>query len=133
VHYLLDTNICIYIGKHPDGFPAARLAALPAGEAGMSVISYLELAYGAWNSERRESNLASIDQLRGVIPVVPLDIDAAAHFGRIRVELQRRGCLIGPYDLMIAAHALSLDLILVTNNTREFERIEGLRLENWAA
>jgi tRNA(fMet)-specific endonuclease VapC len=133
VRYLLDTNICIYIGKHPAGPPAVRLAALPAGDVGMSIVSYLELVYGAWNSERREANLANAERIRRAIPVLPLNVAAAGHFGRIRVDLERKGRPIGPYDLMIAAHALSLDLILVTNNTREFARIEGLRLENWAA
>jgi tRNA(fMet)-specific endonuclease VapC len=133
VRYLLDTNICIYISKYPTGPAAAKLAALPAGHARMSVISYLELVYGASKSTRRQQTLATIEQIREAIPAMPLDLDVAYHFGRIRADLERQGTPIGSYDLMIAAHALSLDLILVTNNTREFARIGGLRLENWAA
>ena len=98
----------------------------------MSIITYLELVYGAWNSQRTEANLAIIDQLRLIIPVQPLDVAVATHYGRLRTELERKGRPIGGYDLLIAAHALSLGLTLVTNNVREFARVEGLRLANWA-
>jgi len=98
----------------------------------MSVVTYLELVYVAWKSQRVEANLATIEQLRLLIPVQPLDAAAAKHYGRLRASLEREGASIGSYDLLIAAHALSLDLTLVTNNLREFERVEGLRLENWA-
>ena len=133
MRYLLDTDICVYIMKDRPLPVRARMAKLHKTEAGMSVVSYLELSYGAWKSVRREDNLKKIEELRELISVLPLDLDVAHHFGRIRADLERQGTPIGSYDLMIAAHALSLDLTLVTNNTREFARIEGLRLENWAA
>lgn len=99
----------------------------------MSVITYLELVYGACKSERHAENLAVIEQLRGIIPVQPLDDSVAKHYGLLRTALERRGSPIGPYDLIIAAHALSRGLTLVTNNVKEFSRVDGLRLENWAA
>jgi len=98
----------------------------------MSVVTYLELVYGAWRSEQVETNLARLEQLRHLIPVQSLGADVGRYYGRLRAELERKGVPIGAYDLMIAAHALSLGLTLVTNNVREFARVDGLRLDNWA-
>jgi tRNA(fMet)-specific endonuclease VapC len=98
----------------------------------MSIVTYLELVYGAWKSQQAAANLARLEELRGIVPVQPLEVDAARDYARIRTDLEKRGSPIGAYDLLIAAHALSLGLILVTNNVREFARIQGLRLENWA-
>ena len=98
----------------------------------MSIVTYCELVYGAWKSQRVEANLAKIEQLRFLIPVEPLETGAATHYGRLRSKLERIGSPIGAYDLLIAAHALSLGLILVTRNVREFARVRGLRVENWA-
>ena len=98
----------------------------------MSAVTYLELVYGAWKSERSQQNLRVIQELRRLIPVLPLDATVAESYGPISTNLERWGKVIGSYDLMIAAHAVSLDLILVTNNTREFQRVKGLRIENWA-
>jgi tRNA(fMet)-specific endonuclease VapC len=98
----------------------------------MSVVTYLELVYGAWKSQQVEANLAKIEQLRRLIPAQPLDADVAKHYGRLRADLEKKGVPIGAYDLLIAAHALTLGLTLVTNNLREFARVEGLRLDNWA-
>jgi tRNA(fMet)-specific endonuclease VapC len=95
-------------------------------------VTYLELVYGAWKSQHVERNLAKIEQLRLLIPVQSLDPDVARHYGRLRAELEKKGAPIGAYDLLIAAHALSLGLTLVTNNVREFGRVEGLHLDNWA-
>lgn len=97
----------------------------------MSVITYSELLYGAWKSQSVEANLAIIDRLRSLIPVLPADSDMAEHYGRLRAALEKKGRPIGAYDMLIAAHALSRRLILVTNNAGEFSRVEGLRLENW--
>jgi tRNA(fMet)-specific endonuclease VapC len=132
MQYLLDTNICIYIAKRKPAGVLTRFERLWPGDVGMSIITYLELVYGAWNSQRAEANLAIIDQLRLIIPVQPLDVAIATHYGRLRTELKKKGRPIGSYDLIIAAHALSLGLTLVTNNVREFSRVEGLRLDNWA-
>ena len=132
MRYLLDTNICIYIAKRKPPSVHSRFARLRPGDVGMSVVTYLELVYGAHKSQHPQDNLARIEELERLIPAQPLAPDAAAHYGTLRVELERKGSPIGAYDMLIAAHALSLDLVLVTNNTREFSRIQGLRLENWA-
>jgi len=132
VRYLLDTNICIYIAKRKPSGVLARLQQLRLGDIGMSVVTYLELVCGAWRSEQVETNLARLEQLRHLIPVQSLGADVGRYYGRLRAELERKGVPIGAYDLMIAAHALSLGLTLVTNNVREFARVDGLRLDNWA-
>ena len=98
----------------------------------MSVVTYLELIYGAHKSQQVEANVARIRQLSDLIPVQALDAAAATHYGKLRAGLEKSGSLIGAYDLLIAAHALALQLTLVTNNLREFRRVPGLRLENWA-
>jgi tRNA(fMet)-specific endonuclease VapC len=131
VVYLLDTNICIYIANRQPSAVVSRLEDLRPGDVGMSIVTYLELVNGAWKSRRKQDNLAKVQELSRLIPVQPLDTAVADHYGRIRSELERRGSPIGAYDLLIAAHALSLDLTLVTNNLREFARISGLRVENW--
>jgi tRNA(fMet)-specific endonuclease VapC len=133
VQYLLDTDICIYIAKQKPAQVLTRFGRLRPGDVGMSVITYLELVYGACKSERAEANLAKIEELRLIIPALSLDTAVANHYGRLRTELERKGSPIGGYDMLIAAHALSLGLTLVTNNVREFSRVEGLRLDNWAA
>ena len=102
------------------------------GDVGISVVTYFELTYGAWNSQHVERNLESLEELRRVIPVVSLSTDSASAYGRVRKQLERAGMTSGGYDLMIAAHALSLGVTLVTNSIREFSRVEGLTLENWA-
>jgi tRNA(fMet)-specific endonuclease VapC len=133
MRYLLDTNICIYIAKQKPPGVLARLQRLKAGDVGMSVITHLELSYGAWKSQQRESNLQRIQALERLIPVLPLDVGTGKHYGNVRTVLERKGTPIGAYDLLIAAHALSLGLILVTNNLREFRRVPQLMVENWAA
>jgi tRNA(fMet)-specific endonuclease VapC len=132
MRYLLDTNICIYIAKQKPQGVLARLHQLRPGDVGMSIITYLELVYGAWKSRRREANLLRIQELERVIPVLPLDASTGQHYGRIRAELERKGSPIGAYDMLIAAHALALGLTLVTNNAREFRRVPQLVVENWA-
>jgi tRNA(fMet)-specific endonuclease VapC len=97
----------------------------------MSVVTYLELVYGALKSQHPRENLAQIEHLRGLIPVLPLETDAAIRYGRLRAELERKGTLIGALDMLIASHALALGLTLVTNNVREFGRVPRLTVENW--
>jgi tRNA(fMet)-specific endonuclease VapC len=132
MRYLLDTNICIYIAKQKPHGVLARLRELRPGDVGMSVMTYLELVYGACKSQHREANLLRIQELASLIPVLPLDVNAGRHYGRMRAELERKGSPIGAYDLLIAAHALTLGLTLVTNNVREFRRVPQLIVENWA-
>jgi len=131
MRYLLDTNICIYIARKKPHALLSRFERLNTGDAAMSIVTYLELIYGAYKSERVDANLATVQELASVIPVLSLDPLVAHHYGRLRAALERKGVPIGAYDLMIACHAMSLELTLVTNNTREFARISGLHIEDW--
>lgn len=132
MRFLLDTDICIYIAKHKPAHILARFNRMHSGDAGMSVVTYLELMYGAAKSRHVQANLATIEQLAQLIPVQAVDMAAGKYYGKLRADLELRGSPIGAYDLLIAAHALTLELTLVTNNTREFRCVTGLRLENWA-
>lgn len=98
----------------------------------MSSITYLELVYGAWKSEDVGLNMAAVEQLARMFPIEPLNVEVGQHYGRVRTELERRGLPIGAHDLLIAAHALALRATVVTGNIREFTRVEGLNVENWA-
>jgi tRNA(fMet)-specific endonuclease VapC len=129
--YLLDTNICIYIAKHNPPAVRERFARHAAYELAMSVITLGELRFGAEKSQSRERALASINQLEAVIQVAPLPEAAGEHYGQIRAALQSNGQIIGNNDLWLAAHARSEGWIFVTNNEREFVRVEGLQVENW--
>ncbi len=131
IKFLLDTNIVIYTIKHrPERVREAFKK--HQGQMAISTITYGELVFGAERSQHPERNLADIDGLAARLDVLPFDRSAVSHFGQIRAELYRKGSPIGPYDMMIAGHARSCGLILVTNNLKEFERVDGLRLENWA-
>ena len=131
--FLLDTNICIYIRQKKAPEVLARFRKLKAGEAAMSVITQGELLYGAERSQQREMSMRALEELPALIPVLALPTEAGAEYGRIRAELERRGLTIGNNDLWIAAHAKAGDFVLVTNNEKEFRRIGGLRIENWAS
>lgn len=133
LRYLLDTNICIYIARQRPPSVAQRLARLKPGEVGMSLVTYGELRYGAEKSRLRDEALETLSRLAERIEVLPMDATVATHYGKVRADLERAGTPIGNNDLWIAAHALALDTTLVTHNTREFERIASLRLEDWAA
>ena len=130
--FLLDTNICIYIRrKKPEGV-LRRFRTLKQGEAALSVITFGELMYGAENSAQRAAALELLRGLAQVLPVLDLPDTAAEAYGRIRAEMERAGQMIGNNDLWIAAHARAAGLTLVTNNEREFRRVRGLKVENWA-
>ena len=129
--YLLDTDICIYIAKRRPAQVQARLAALSAGVVAMSVVTYGELWHGATRSQRSAEAFAILERLARAAPVLPLDEEAARHYGEIRAQLEAKGKVIGNNDLWIAAHARSAKLVLVTNNVREFSRVAGLVVENW--
>ena len=131
LRYLLDTNICIYVLRHrPQGVRAAFNR--HAAHLCTSSVVLGELLYGAEKSAQPEHNLERIESFTARLEVLPFDDRAAAHFGSIRAELERKGEPIGAYDLMIAGHARSAGLRLVTNNEREFNRVPGLLVENWA-
>ena len=129
---MLDTNICIYIRRMRSPAVVERFRSLAPGEAVISVVTFGELRFGAEKSASRERALALLDELVALIPVQPLSPAAGIAYGAIRSALERRGEVIGGNDLWIAAQAQAADLTLVTNNEREFGRVPGLRVENWA-
>ena len=128
--YMLDTNIIIYTAKNRPG-PVREAFNAHSGQLCISSVTLMELIYGAEKSAAPERNLREVEGLTARLEVLPYDTAAANHTGQVRAELARTGRPIGPYDHMIAGHARSLGLILVTNNLREFERVRGIRLENW--
>lgn len=131
--YLLDTNICIYIRQEKPTKVLQRFRRLNAGEAALSVITYGELFYGAQKSAHRELALERLGELVRWLPALPLPEVAGEIYGEIRFELASSGQLIGNNDLWIAAHAVASGLTLVTNNEQEFRRVQGLKIQNWAA
>ncbi|GAB1235004.1 type II toxin-antitoxin system VapC family toxin [Ferrigenium sp. UT5] len=133
VRYLLDTNICIYIAKHNPPAVRDRFAHHTADELAMSVVTLGELRFGAEKSQNRERALAVISQLESMMQIAQLNAAVGEHYGQIRAVLQQRGEMIGNNDLWLAAHARAEGWILVTNNEREFVRVDGLQVENWAA
>jgi len=128
--YMLDTNIVIYTIKNKP--QVVREAFIKHhGQMCINTVTLMELVYGAEKSANPERNLREIEGFAARLDVLPYDSSAAFHSGQIRSELAKIGKPIGPYDQMIAGHARSQGLMLVTNNEKEFERVHGLRLENW--
>ena len=130
--YLLDTNICIYIRQKRPEEVLRRFRKLRPGEAALSVITYGELLYGAAKSAQRVLALERLRELVRLLPALSLPDSAAEAYGSIRAELESKGEMIGNNDLWIAAHAVAAGLTLVTNNEREFRRVRGLKIQNWA-
>jgi tRNA(fMet)-specific endonuclease VapC len=128
--YMLDTNICIYVIKNRPPSLRERFNNV-ADQICISSVTLGELIYGAEKSARTAENLVVVDQFAARLEVLPFTEKAAAHYGQIRAELERIGRPAGVHDMMIGGHARSEGLVLVTNNVREFERMEGLRLANW--
>jgi tRNA(fMet)-specific endonuclease VapC len=131
VRYLLDTNICIYIAKNNPAVVREHFVQHLASELAMSVITLGELRFGAEKSQAKEKALSVIQELADLMIVEPLPESAGEHYGQIRAELQRKGQMIGNNDLWLAAHARSQGWVLVTNNEKEFVKVEGLVVENW--
>jgi len=129
--YMLDTDMCIYIAKRRPPQAQVRFTRVTVGEVVISVITHGELAFGAAKSKRAASDQASLDRMLLETPIMPLGEETSAIYGAIRADLESKGQTIGGNDLWIGAHALSLGLILVTNNVREFSRVSGLKIENW--
>lgn len=130
---MLDTNICIYIIKQQPATVMDRLLKSPAENIGISVITVGELRYVASKSKRPKRNHDALDQFFSPLEIAAFDNDAATAYGTIRTAVEKKGRPIGPMDLLIAAHALSLGVGLVTNNVREFAQVPGLRVENWGS
>ena len=130
---LLDTNTCIYLIQRRPQEVRERFERYAVGEVGLSSITVSELQYGVEKSRRVEQNRAALMQFLLPLVIADFDYEAAVVYGRVRAELERLGTPMGPLDTLIAAHALSLDVTLVTNNEREFSRVSDLRVENWVA
>lgn len=130
MRYLLDTNAVIAAVNDRAGRVARRLERCSLADVAVSTVVMHELYFGAYRSRRVDHNVANVDALR--FEVVELNRDDARVAGRIRADLAARGAPIGPYDLLIAAQGLARGLIVVTANTREFARVDGLSLEDWS-
>jgi len=129
--YLLDTNICIYIQRQKPGEVLARFQKLKPGDAAISVITWGELLYGAEKSRQRKKVLQLLEEFKTLIPVLPMPENTGKTYGAIRASLESKGMPIGNNDLWIAAHAKAEGLTIVTNNEREFQRVPGLKVQNW--
>ena len=128
--YLLDTNICIYVINHKPQQVFERFRQYQLGQLAVSSITASELAFGVEKSGS-ERNKQALNKFLSPLEILPYDEQAVWHYAQLRHDLQSKGQTIGSLDMLIAAHALALDVVLVTNNTKEFERIERLKLENW--
>jgi len=132
MRYMLDTNTCIYIIRRRPASVIERLREAEPADVGVSAITVSELEYGAAKSSRPAQSYFALARFLAPLEIAPYDHRAAHAYGPIRAELEAGGRVIGPLDLLIAAHARALGAVLVTNNKREFRRIPGLAVENWA-
>lgn len=131
MRFLLDTNICIHIIKRSPESVYQRFQELRVGDVGVSAITFCELQFGVAKSSKPRQNQLALTKFLGPLDVLDFPAAAGPLFGEIRAHLESMGRPIGNYDLLIASHALHDGLTLVTNNTKEFERIPHLRIENW--
>ena len=130
--YMLDTNIIAYAKNERPESVLIKLKQHAASDLCISTITRAEIEYGVYNSSRPDVNQLAFASFLSGIEILPFDSAAAVEYGKIRADLKKKGTLIGANDMLIAAHAKSLGMTLVSNNTSEFERVEGLMLENWA-
>ena len=131
MRYMLDKNICIYIIKHKPESVYTKLKKIQPEDVCISSITYSELSYGVEKSEQTDRNRLALTLMLSNIDIEAFDAVAAEEYGDIRARLEKAGTLIGSLDMLIAAHAKALGCTLVTNNGKEFSRVEGLRVENW--
>lgn len=129
--YMLDTDTCSYIMRRSPLAVLKRLAKVPVDDVCISVITKSELLFGVEVSPKRKQDEAALAAFLRYVEVLDFPDEASSHYARIRGDLKSRGAMIGANDLFIAAHARSLGLTLITNNTREFKRVRGLSIENW--
>lgn len=129
--YMLDTNICIYAIKHKPETVIRNFMLHNPNQMCISSITYAELMHGVEKSQAVEKNRLAMSLFLSPLTILDFDAIAAEEYGKVRANLERKGTPIGPMDMMIAGHARSKGLIVVTNNTREFVRVEGLQLEDW--
>ena len=130
--YMIDTNICIYVINARPQTVLERFRKERLGDIVISSVTAAELTYGVAKSGSAR-NRQALEMFLAPLEIQPFDESIIWQYGELRADLERRGQPIGALDTMIAAHALAINVVLVTNNTREFERVPGLRLENWAA
>jgi tRNA(fMet)-specific endonuclease VapC len=129
--YMLDTNICIYIIKAHPVSVLKRFNMFSIGDICISSVTMAELRYGVEKSQQPEKNKLALEKFTVPLEIMPFDADVTYYYGSMRVYLEKKGTPIGPLDLMIAAHAVCLNSVLVTNNLKEFSRIPELNTENW--
>jgi tRNA(fMet)-specific endonuclease VapC len=129
--YMLDTNICIYIIKKKPADVIKRFQKARISDIGISSITLSELVYGVVKSLKPEQNHVALAQFAAPLEILAYDHKASQYYGDIRYNLEKQGTAIGALDMLIAAHALSMGCILVTNNEKEFNRVPNLKVENW--
>lgn len=132
IKYMLDTNICIYIIKQKPENVIERFRQTSISDIGVSSITLSELEYGVMKSAKPEQNKLALAQFIAPIDIYAYNDVAAQSYGKIRAHLEKQGTPIGSLDMLIAAHALSIDSVLITNNESEFNRVSNLKIENWA-
>ncbi len=132
IKYMLDTNICMYIIKQKPQNIIERFRQAQVSKIGISSITLSELEYGVMKSAKPEQNKLALAQFVAPIEISAYDDVAAQHYGKIRARLERQGTPIGSFDMLIAAHALSINSVLITNNESEFKRVSNLKIENWS-
>lgn len=130
--WLLDTNVCIAVIRQCPESALRRLRGKQVGQVGLSTITLAELEFGAAKSQQPARARAALREFLLPLEVVPFDEAAADAYGTVRAAMEKKGRPIGPLDTLIAAHALALGTVLVTNNTREFRRVPGLSVEDWS-
>ena len=128
---MLDTDTCAFILRRSSATLLARIVTVPLSQQVISVVTLAELFYGIQLSSKKKANQIALDAMLRHLTIMELGNDAAAHYAEIRAELKRKGQLIGANDLMIAAHARSINAVIVTNNVKDFSRVKGLKVDNW--
>jgi len=129
--FLIDTNICVALIRQKPKELIKQITTRRPGDIGISMITIAELVHGAQKSSRTEQNMNALDQFLLPLEIADFDQSAAVIYGHMRTYLENKGTIIGSMDMLIAAHAMSLEVALVTNNTREFKRIPNLKIEDW--
>lgn len=133
MRYMLDTNICIYVIKRKPIEVIENFLKHDPEDLCVSSITYAELMHGVEKSQAKDKNRTAVTLFLSSMEILPFDADAAEEYGKVRAELERKGTPIGPMDMLIAGHARARGLTVVTNNTREFLRVEELNVEDWTA
>ncbi|GAB4545650.1 MAG: type II toxin-antitoxin system VapC family toxin [Anaerolineales bacterium] len=131
MRYMLDTNICVALIRKKSKKLTQKIVSQPSGIIGLSVVTVAELMYGTQKSVQPKENRIALEQFLLPFEVAEFGLPASREYGILRAYLEKSGNIIGSMDMLIGAHALSLDVVLVTNNTKEFKRIPHLKIEDW--